>query len=108
MIDWNRLNALRDDIGEEEFAEVAALFIREIAETLTILQADPEAATAEDFHFLRGSAVNLGLTRLAEACTRAEAACNMGTAPDITDVANAFGAAVSAIGPQVPGLTPAA
>lgn len=108
MIDWNRLNALRDDIGKEDFADVALLFVSEIEEKLTSLQADPKAMTADDFHFLRGSAVNLGLTSLAEACTHAEAACNAGIAPDIAGVANAFSAAMSAIGPHVPGLTTAA
>ena len=34
MIDWDRLNALRSDIGEEDFADVAFLFISEIGEKL--------------------------------------------------------------------------
>jgi|APHot6391423177_1040244.scaffolds.fasta_scaffold00101_4 HPt (histidine-containing phosphotransfer) domain-containing protein len=108
MIDWDRLNALRSDIGEEDFADVAFLFISEIGEKLASLQADPTIATADDFHFLRGSAVNLGLTRLAATCTGAEAACNAGATPDIAGVAAAFAAALSAMEPHVPEVTTAA
>jgi HPt (histidine-containing phosphotransfer) domain-containing protein len=108
MIDWTRLNALRADIGEEDFADVALLFITEIGEKLASLQADPQEARADDFHFLRGSAVNLGLSRLTEACTAAELACNAGAAPDIAGVVAAFDAALAAITPHLPDIPTAA
>ncbi len=31
MIDWTRVEELRDEIGPEDFAEVAELFLRAIA-----------------------------------------------------------------------------
>ncbi|MHA7887237.1 MAG: Hpt domain-containing protein [Roseicyclus sp.] len=102
MIDRHRLNALREDIGEEDFADVVCLFIGEIGEKLTQLQAAPQGATADDFHFLRGSAVNLGLTAFAEACTGAEGACRAGQPPDVAGVARAFAAAMAALAPDLP------
>lgn len=108
LIDRDRLNALRDDIGEEDFADVALLFISEIGEKLAELTAHPAAATADDFHFLRGSAVNLGLAAFAEACTRAESACNAGDPPDVPGVAAEFEAALVALAPVVPEIASAA
>ena len=108
QIDWDRLNALRDDIGEEDFADVAIVFISEIGEKLAELTAPPAAASADDFHFLRGSAVNLGLAALAEACTSAECACTAGEPPDLPAVAAEFEAALAALAPVVPGAARAA
>lgn len=108
MIDWDRLNTLRDDIGEEDFADVACLFVTEIREKLAAMGADPASATADDFHFLRGSAVNLGLADFAAACTAAEAACRAGAAPDIPAIGRVFSASLSAIAPGLPAIAGAA
>jgi HPt (histidine-containing phosphotransfer) domain-containing protein len=108
QIDWDRLSALRDDIGEEDFADVAIVFISEIGEKLAELTAQPAAASADDFHFLRGSAVNLGLAALAEACTSAERACAAGEPPDVTGVAAEFDAALASLSAVVPGVARAA
>lgn len=108
MIDWTRLNTLRDDIGEADFNSVTALFLSEIAERLAHLTDDPAAATAEDFHFLRGSAANLGLSAMVAVCHAGEAACRAGDAPDVAAVADAFAAAVDAIKRAMPELASAA
>jgi HPt (histidine-containing phosphotransfer) domain-containing protein len=108
MIDWSRLNALRTDIGEADFHSVTTLFMTEIAERLAILRADPAAATAEDFHFLRGSAANLGLSAMVAFCHAGEAACRSGDAPDVAAVADAFAAAMEAIILAMPELASAA
>lgn len=105
-VDWDRLNDLRADIGEEDFADVALLFVAELQETLQGLT--PSTATASDFHFLRGSAANLGFVALVAACTRAEEACNNGAAPDIGAVSDALAAALAEVAPQVPELASAA
>lgn len=104
MIDWNRLNELRNDIGEADFADVAQLFLTEMRERLMTLAADPALAHAEDFHFLRGSAANLGLSDLVAACNAGEAACRAGHPPDLAAVADAFAAAMIAIATAIPGL----
>lgn len=105
-IDWDRLNELRTDIGEEDFADVATLFVAELHETLDRLT--PEAAVAADFHFLRGSAANLGFVALVAACSEAEVACNAGAMPDIAAVHDAFHAALDEITPEFPDLASAA
>lgn len=108
MIDWTRLNALRADIGEEDFADVAILFVAEISEHLERLAAAPDTACAADFHFLRGSAANLGFTALTDACEAAEADCHAGQAPDLGRVLAIFAASLNAATPQMPELTLAA
>lgn len=108
MIDWARLTGLRTDIGEEDFADVAVVFVTEIQEHLDRLQNAPDAAVAADFHFLRGSASNLGFEAMVDACQAAEAACNAGDAPDIEAVVTAFRGSVAAIAPEIPGLDTAA
>jgi HPt (histidine-containing phosphotransfer) domain-containing protein len=106
VVDWNRLNELRADIGEEDFADVAMLFVAELQETLDRLT--PTSATSADFHFLRGSAANLGFDALVQACSTAEAACNASTPPDVDAVRTAFEAAMLEVQPHVPELAIAA
>lgn len=105
VIDWTRLHALRADIGEAEFAELAAVFVAELGERLTALAADPDRATPEDFHFLRGGATNIGLSDMVARCTAAELACRTGTPPNIGAVRTAFRAAVVALEREFPGIT---
>lgn len=105
-LDWDRLNELRADIGEEDFADVAMLFVAELQETLDGLSAD--TAKAADFHFLRGSAANLGFIALVNACTNAEEACNDARSPDVDAVRAAFTAALKEVAPHVPELVSAA
>lgn len=108
MIDRTRLDGLREDIGAEDFADLACVFVAEMTEHLDRLTGDPASATAADFHFLRGSAANLGLAAMAEACGRAEAACRIGAAPDIAKIAEVFALSLAAIAPDIPGLASAA
>lgn len=105
-VDWDRLNELRNDIGEEDFADVALLFVAELSETLRGLGA--ATAQASDFHFLRGSAANLGFVTLVDACNTAEGACNGGTIPDVDAVRAAFANALAEVAPHVPELAHAA
>lgn len=108
MIDWTRLQDLRHDIGDDDFAAVACLFVAEIDEHLSRLLAAPGTAQASDFHFLRGSAANLGFDALAEACARAEACCGTAAPPDIAGLADIFAASMALVAPQIPELAQAA
>lgn len=63
LINWTRVQELRDEIGHDSFSEVVTLFLDE---SDTVI-ARP-SLTAEDLHFLRGAALNLGFAELAEAC----------------------------------------
>lgn len=69
MINWERVNDLRREVGDEDFAEVVTIFLDE-AETVLARMADAEGAESirEDLHFLKGSALNLGFRALAALC----------------------------------------
>lgn len=69
MIDWSRAQELRREIGEEGFAEVVELFLDEVETTIGRLAAaaGPELL-AEDMHFLKGSAWNLGFVDFGALC----------------------------------------
>ena len=108
MIDWNRLHGLRADIGDEDFADIAMIFVGEITEHLERLSADPASAGEGDFHFLRGSAANMGFIAMVAACRAAEDACLAGAPPDIEAVSKSFAASLAAIARDIPGLEDAA
>jgi len=75
MIDWSRVAQLRDEIGAEDFAEVAELFLLEVEDTLFRLDgaADNPEEMRELMHFLKGSALNLGFSDLSTVCSQGEA-----------------------------------
>lgn len=73
MIDWSRVNELREEVGTEAFREVVDVFLEEVDETIQRLRS---AVVAESFradmHFLKGSALNLGFTDFAALCAEGE------------------------------------
>lgn len=63
MIDWDRVTDLHDEVGAEDFEMIVGLFEEEVGEVIARLRADPAVERMEeDLHFLRGSALNLGLS----------------------------------------------
>ncbi|TNF20143.1 MAG: Hpt domain-containing protein [Rhodobacteraceae bacterium] len=77
MIDWTRATELREEIGEEDFAEVVDLFLEEVdavIRTLSPGMADLEA----QLHFLKGSALNLGFDDFSALCQAGESAAAAG------------------------------
>ncbi len=70
MIDWNRVSELRDEIGDEDFAEVAEIFLEEIGEAVDALEITD--SLADNLHFLKGSALNLGFAEFATLCSDSE------------------------------------
>ncbi len=104
LIDRNRLKELRQEIGEEDFHDVAAVFLEEISETLDALSANPGLARAEDFHGLRGSALNLGFSAFAEACFAAETMIDAGRRPDLVRLDWLYLESLAAFGPDLPSL----
>lgn len=73
MIDWDRVAELREEVGEDSFAEVVALFIEEM--DVATAELSPQAGgveLADALHFIKGSALNLGFDRLAALCDRGE------------------------------------
>ncbi|TVS02266.1 MAG: Hpt domain-containing protein [Rhodobacteraceae bacterium] len=79
MINWSRVEELRDDFGEDGFAEVIEVFLEEVVTGQDRLAAatTPEAMRAE-FHFLKGAALNMGLEEIAAICSRGEVLSEQG------------------------------
>lgn len=74
MIDWARVTQLRDEIGADDFDEVAELFLLEVEDTLSRLDAarDDVGQMQELLHFLKGAALNLGFGQVAGLCGAGE------------------------------------
>ncbi|WP_151718904.1 Hpt domain-containing protein [Gemmobacter serpentinus] len=77
MIDWSRVDELCAEVGEEGFDEVVSLFLEETDEAIARIGIDP-ANLGADLHFLKGGALNLGLSALALSCQDGERHCAEG------------------------------
>lgn len=96
MIDWNRVSQLRDEVGDEAFAEIAAMFLSEVDAMVRGLDAGAGAQRmASDMHAIKGSALNLGFSTLADLSARGESDANAGQPGrvDIAAIRSAFAAA---------------
>lgn len=98
MIDWDRIRELRDEIGPDDFAEVAAMFLDEADEAVTRLSPDAGAKAMEaDLHFLKGAALNLGFDALSALCQDGERCAAAGdTSVDLEAVRAAYHASRAA------------
>lgn len=84
MISWDRVQELRDEIGDEDFAEVAEVFLEEVDEVIARLKTSPDPARLEeDLHFLKGSALNLGFKTLSGICQEGESQAAAGQAAQV-------------------------
>lgn len=84
MINWGRVNELRDEIGPEDFDEVVGMFLEEVDEVIERLQQNPDPASYEqDLHFIKGSAMNLGFASLVALCQLGEKRAAKGDASSI-------------------------
>jgi histidine phosphotransfer protein HptB len=73
MIQWARVNELRDEVGAEDFDEVVDLFLEEVEEVIQGLSADSTASQMEQhLHFLKGSALSLGFRTFSDLCQDGE------------------------------------
>ena len=80
MVDWDRIRELRDEIGEEDYAEVVDLFFAEIDEAMRRLDRPATLREREaELHFVKGSALNIGFRALGELCRSAEDSAAKGT-----------------------------
>jgi HPt (histidine-containing phosphotransfer) domain-containing protein len=80
MIDWSRVNDLREEIGDDSFDEVAVLFLEEADEAIAQLDGSQGAKALESaLHFLKGSALNLGFQQLATLCQNGEKRASSGS-----------------------------
>ena len=73
MIDWGRVRELQSEIGLDCFDEIVALFLEESDDVVARLQVQTDPASLESsLHFLKGSALNLGFSDLAQICQNGE------------------------------------
>ena len=90
MIDWDRVNELRDEVGEEDFLEVVEMFLEEVEEVMDRLHQSSEGASEGDMHFLKGSALNLGFSGFADLCRDGEIRAKEGAETDLDEIMQAY------------------
>lgn len=71
MVNRDRINELRAEIGDDDVAEVVAIFCEEMEDVLSTLDTAPPDSLPSHLHFLKGSAMNIGLEDFGNLC-RAE------------------------------------
>lgn len=92
MIDWTRVEELRDEIGADDFGEVVDLFLSEVEDRMELaLSRQDSDGLEEDLHFLKGSALNLGFNHFAQLCGEGEQQFASGQTFDrIAEIATAY------------------
>ena len=88
MLDHQKINQLRKDLGAEGFAEIVDIFFAEVEEVFGRIQAD--GASATDMHFLKGSGANVGFTAFSKTCQIVEHSLNEGGRADLDAVRRSF------------------
>jgi HPt (histidine-containing phosphotransfer) domain-containing protein len=84
VIDWDRIQELQDEVGLEDFEEIVTLFLEEVDAATAQLSAEvAPAKLADDLHFVKGCALNLGFAALGELCARGEQAAREGHAQGV-------------------------
>ncbi len=72
MIAWDRVAELREEVGEDSFAEVVELFLDEVETALDRLTLAQPPSLEGELHFVKGSAMTLGFEDLSEICRLGE------------------------------------
>jgi len=81
VINWVRIEELKDDIGAEDISDIVDLFLDEVEEVIERLRDGRQMASIEqDLHFLKGSALNLGFDRMGALCSKGEKQAAIGKA----------------------------
>lgn len=91
MIDWQQVETLRGEIGDDDFDEVVGMFLEEVEGVLDDLRNRKNDQTLEGaLHALTSSALNLGFSRFAELCASGEAQAADGGAVDLEPIFAAY------------------
>lgn len=72
MLDWNRIHELRNEVGDDEFKLILELFLDEVEGALMHLSKRNAGKLADDLHFLKGCAWNLGFRDFGKLCDEGE------------------------------------
>ena len=84
MIDWDRIEELRHEIGAEDFSEVAEIFLEELEEVVAkITGSGSSDGLEEQMHFIKGCALNLGFAEMAQFASDGERSAAAGQASDV-------------------------
>jgi len=100
MLNQARIAELRDEVGDDGFAEVIEIFCEEVEEILDQLDAPGAPNLAERLHFLKGSALNIGMEQVVALCIAEEDRLQGGGAgaeADIAAIRDAYSASRKAI-----------
>ena len=101
MIDTTRLAELREDFGSDGLAELIEIFTKEAAQAIDALapfcEQGPSQERREQFHFLKGCAVNVGASDLGATCARFETSDDGFSCNDFARLNDQFNAVRSAL-----------
>ncbi len=92
MLNLTRIAELKAEVGEDDFAEVFDIFCEEVEEVLDALPTIPQAELPGKLHFLKGSALNIGLDAVGERCRLEEKKLSEDpeATPDISEIRRLF------------------
>ena len=104
MIDWARVDELRNEIGEDDFGEVVDLFLTEVDGVIAIL-APGMPGLEEQLHFLKGSALSLGFADFSSLCASGEvrAAGGQDISADLASLLTCYAASRAHFLSELPG-----
>ena len=90
MIDWTRINDLKDELGEEDFEEVFEIFLDEVQDSVDSLKNTPESTALEAIlHSVKGNAITVGFSKLAELAGAGEVKAGQGVSVNLQEIAAA-------------------
>jgi len=72
VLDWNRINELRDEVGDDEFQLILELFLDEVEGVIMRLSPLDALRLETDLHFLKGCAWSLGFAVFGCLCDAGE------------------------------------
>ena len=72
MINTARIQELKNEVGEDDLIELIELFCEEVEDVLEALDATAPSDMMAQLHFLKGSALNIGLDAVSELCRTEE------------------------------------
>lgn len=100
MIDWDRIAELQEEVGEDSFIEVIGMFFEEVEEVLARLDCKDAEQLKAGLHFLKGAALNIGMSEVSNLCREAESvtAADNASAADIEGIRIAYESSKAELG----------
>lgn len=87
MIDWTRINDLKDELGTEDFEEVFEIFLDEVQESVDSLASTPTGPKLEAIlHSVKGNAITVGFSKLAALAGAGEVNAAQGSTVDLAEI----------------------